>query len=61
MPIWEVVDGNRRLVREFSSEEEAYQWVEQQNAQSTHAEGAVFGLKSLDNAENILRVAILGF
>lgn len=57
MPTWEVVDGNRRLVKEFSSEEEAYHWVEQQNARTLKSDSAASGL----DAESVLRVAILGF
>jgi hypothetical protein len=61
MPIWEVVDGNRRLVKSFSSEDEAYQWVDQQNQRHATVNVASPASESLDNAIEVLRVAILGF
>jgi hypothetical protein len=61
MPIWEVVDGNRRLVRSFSSEDEAYRWVDQHNARLAADDVATAGSDSFDKAVEVLRVAILGF
>lgn len=61
MPTWEVVDGNRRLIKQFSSEDEAYRWIEQQQGQIAPNETGGSGLDSFDKAEQILRVAIMGF
>jgi hypothetical protein len=61
MMVWEVVNGNHQVFKQFSSEEEAQQWANQENERRAVQQRIDRELAKLEDDVNRLRLSILGF